>query len=106
MPDAEAIARDAIEEVKRESVQAQRALDERRLQAKVEVRRVADRRHRKTTRGMKKKAIDYGAQRSRAKLIAATAALAMIGIAALIGTQDLPLIDGVGAGGAVSQVPK
>ena len=88
------------------SAQAQWALDERRQQAKVEVRRVADKRHRKTTRGMKKKAIDYGAQRSRAKLIAATAALALIGVAALIGTQDLPLLDGVGAGSAASQVPK
>ena len=81
-------ARDAIAEVKRESRQAQRALDQRRQQAKEEIRRVADKHHRKTTRGMKKKAANYDAKRSRANLIVAIAALVTIGVAVLIGTQE------------------
>ncbi len=82
------VARDAIAEVKRESRQAQRALDQRRQQAKEEIRRVADKHHRKTTRGMKKNAANYDAKRSRANLIVAIAALVTIGVAVLVGTQE------------------
>ena len=88
-PDAEAIARNAIEEVKREAEEAKHSLDERRHQAKLEGRRVADKRHRKATRGMKEKAVNYQARHSSTKLILAIAAVVMIGAAAFVGTQDL-----------------
>jgi len=85
-PDAEAVARGAIEEVKREAEEAKRSLDERRHQAKLETRRVTDKRHRKTTLGMKEKAATYEAKRSSSKVILAIAALVMIGFAAFIFT--------------------
>ncbi len=55
----------------------------------METRRVADKRHRKTTRGMKRKAANYDAKRSRAALMVAIAALVVVGFAVFIGTLDL-----------------
>jgi hypothetical protein len=92
-PDAEAIARSAIDEVKREAEEAQRALEERRHQAKLESRRVADKRHRKTTLGMKQKAVSYKARRSPKKVILAIAVVVMIGVAGFIATQDLAQLE-------------
>jgi hypothetical protein len=104
-PDAEAIARDAIDEVKREAEEAKRALDERRHQAKLEGRRVIDKRHRKTTLGMKEKAANYQAKRSSAKRFLAIAVVVMIGVAAFIGAQDV-LPFGPGGSGATSRTAK
>ena len=100
-----AVARNAIEEVKREAEEAKRSLEERRHRAKLESRRVTDKRHRKTTLVMKKKAAGYRAKRAPIKLILALAVVVMIGVAALIGTQDLSRLD-PGASGAASQAPK
>ena len=99
-PDAEAVARNAIEQVKRDAEEAKRSLEERRHRAKLETRRVADKRHRKTTLGMKKKAANYEAKRSLKKRIFAIAAVVMIGVGAFIGTQDLPSRDPGVSGGA------
>ena len=54
---------------------------------------------------MKEKAANYKAKRSPIKLILAIAALAMIGFAAFLGTEDLPSLD-PGGSGATSQGTK
>ena len=68
------------------AARSKRSLEERRHQAKLESRRVTDKRHRKTTLGMKKKAVKYKAKRSPKKVILALAAVVMIGVAAFIAT--------------------
>ncbi len=92
-PDPGAIAREAIEEVKRETEEARLALEQRRHQAKLEGRRVTDKRHRKVALGMKKTAARFEIKRPRRKLAMAFAGLGMVGAAAFIGSRDLSFLE-------------
>ncbi len=92
-PDPGAIAREAIEEAKRETEEAKRALEERRHQAKLEGRRVADRRHRKTARSVIRTGRGFEIKRPQRKLAAAGAGLLLLAAATFTATGDLSTLD-------------
>ena len=92
-PDPGAIAREAIEEAKRETEEAKQALEERRHQAKLEGRRVADRRHRRTALGVIQAARGFEIKRPQRKLAAAGVGLLLLAAAAFTATGDLSTLD-------------
>ncbi len=92
-PDPGAIAREAIEEAKRETEEAKRALEERRHQAKLEGRRVADRRHRKTALGMMQTARRFEIGRPQRKLAVAGVGLLLFAAAAFTAPRDLSTLE-------------
>ncbi len=92
-PDPGAIAREAIEEAKRETEEAKRALEDRRHQAKLEGRRVTDRRHRRTALGMKQTALGFKIKRPQRKLAAAGVGLLLLAAATFTATGDLSTLD-------------
>ena len=104
-PDAEAVARNAIEEVKREAGEAKRSLESAVIGPSWRASASPTSATARPRLVMKKKAADYRAKRAPIKLILALAVVVMIGVAALIGTQDLSRLD-PGASGAASQAPE
>ncbi len=92
-PDPGAIAREAIEEAKRETEEAKQALEERRHQAKLEGRRVTDRRHRKTARSVIQTTRGFEIKRLQRKLAAAGVGLLLLAAAAFTATGDLSTLD-------------
>ncbi len=92
-PDPGAIAREAIEEAKRETEEAKRALEERRHQAKLEGRRVADRRHRRTALGVIQAARGFEIKRPQRKLAAAGVGLLLLAAAAFTAPRDLSTLE-------------
>ena len=92
-PDPGAIARQAIEEAKRETEEAKQALEQRRRQAKLEGRRVADRRNRRTALGMMQSVRGFEIKRPQRKLAAAGVGLLLLAVAIFTATQDLPTLE-------------
>jgi len=92
-PDPGAIARQAIEEAKRETEAAKQALEERRRQAKLEGRRVTDKRNRKTARGVMQAARGLDIKRPQRKVAAAGVGLLLLAVAIFTATRDLSTLE-------------